>query len=103
MEAVFIRKANRHFRIPLDSILFLKAKGSYLNLTTSFGEFSLPQNLSQFERKALFPSLFRVHRSYLINLEKVESFDNAGVWINRTKIPISESRRREFLDRIHCI
>ncbi|MEQ8301795.1 MAG: LytTR family DNA-binding domain-containing protein [Cyclobacteriaceae bacterium] len=103
MDAVFAKRDNRHFRIPIDSILYLKAEGSYLNLVTVSGEFSLSQNLSQFLRKTPFQDLLRVHRSYLINIQKVESFDAEGVWINETKIPVSESRRQEFLDRIHCL
>ncbi|HRK55195.1 MAG TPA: LytTR family DNA-binding domain-containing protein [Cyclobacteriaceae bacterium] len=103
MEAVFARIDKRHLKIQLDSILYLEAAGSYLKLVTLKEEFSLSQNLSQFIRRNDIPVLIRIHRSYIINLNKVDSFDNESVYIRKNKIPISNSYREEFLSRVHCL
>lgn len=103
MEAVFARIDKRHLKIQLDSILYLEAAGSYLKLVTLKEEFSLSQNLSQFIRRNDIPVLVRIHRSYIINLNKVDSFDNESVYIRKNKIPISNSYREEFLSRVHCL
>ncbi|HNP06001.1 MAG TPA: LytTR family DNA-binding domain-containing protein [Cyclobacteriaceae bacterium] len=103
MEAVFARIDKRHLKIQLDNILYLEAAGSYLKLVTLKEEFSLSQNLSQFIRRNDIPVLVRIHRSYIINLNKVDSFDNESVYIRKNKIPISNSYREEFLSRVHCL
>jgi len=103
MEAVFARIDKKHFKIQLDNILYLEAAGSYLKLVTLKEEFSLSQNLSQFIRRNDIPVLIRIHRSYIINLNKVDSFDNECVYIRKNKIPISNSYREEFLSRVHCL
>ncbi|GAB1444795.1 hypothetical protein MASR2M41_04200 [Flammeovirgaceae bacterium] len=103
MEAVYIRIEKKHLKIPLDEILYLEAAGSYLKLITVKEEFSLSQNLSQFIRKNEIPILIRVHRSYIINLNKIDSFDKESVYIKKKKIPISGGYREEFLSRIHCL
>ncbi|MFZ1809359.1 MAG: LytTR family DNA-binding domain-containing protein [Cyclobacteriaceae bacterium] len=103
MEAVYIKIDNRHLKIPLDSILYLEAAGSYLKMITLKEEFSLSQNLSQFIRRNEIPVLIRIHRSYIINLNKIDSFDKESVYIRKNKIPISSSYREEFLSRIHCL
>lgn len=103
MEAVFIRMDKRHIKVPRANILYLEAAGSYLKLVTLKGEFSLSQNLSQFIRKNEISELIRTHRSYIINLNRVDSFDKESVYIRKNKIPISSSYREEFLSRIHCL
>ncbi|MBP9924525.1 MAG: LytTR family transcriptional regulator [Cyclobacteriaceae bacterium] len=103
MEAVYIRIDKKHIKVPLDNILYLEAAGSYLKLVTLKGEFSLSQNLSQFLRKNEIPVLIRTHRSYIINLNRVDSFDKESVYIRRNKIPISNNYREKFISRIHCL
>lgn len=100
---LFIRTNGKHKKINRDSIRFAQASGSYTILHTDDDQFTISQNLSQFILKSPMPDLIRVHRSYLINIAKVEGFDEAHVFIGKYRIPISESYRADFLNRIHCI
>jgi two-component system LytT family response regulator len=103
MDSVYVKLNERHLKVQLDEILFIEAAGSYLKLVTMKGEFSLPQNLSQFMRKNPIPNMLRIHRSYVVNLTCVESFDNQYVYVGLTRIPISNSHRGEFMTHIHCL
>lgn len=100
MEVIFIRIDKRHLKVPIDTILYLEAAGSYLRLITIKEKYSLSQNLSQFMRTHNIPDLVRVHRSYVVNLSKVDSFDNESVYIAKSRIPISNNHKEEFMTRI---
>ena len=50
---------------------------------------SLPENL-----------FVRIHRSYVVSIEKMDSIDKHFVMIEETEIPIGEHYRKEFFDRI---
>lgn len=102
-EVVFIRINRKHLKIAIDDILYLKAAGSYLRLITLKDKYSLSQNLSQFMRKNNMPAMIRVHRSYVVNISKVHSFDKKNAYIGKRKIPIGGNFKEKFMSQIHCL
>lgn len=100
---LFIKDNSRYVRVAVQDVLFLNAAGSYSHLVTSTGEFSLSQNLRQFKRKNHLPNLIRVHRSFLVNIHQIDSFDHAFVYLGTHKIPIGESYRQALMEEIRCI
>jgi DNA-binding LytR/AlgR family response regulator len=102
-QCLFIRTNGKHKKVVSDNILYIEASGSYIHIQTLSERFTLSQNLSQFQKKTPLADFVRVHRSYLINITKVEAFDEAHVFIGNQRIPISETYRADFLNRIHCI
>jgi two-component system, response regulator PdtaR len=101
--ALFVRKNDKHIKITVQDILYVCADGSYLTIVTSREQFSLSQNLSQFLRRNDIPSLVRVHRSYIVNVDTIDSFDHAHLYIGEHQIPISSSYRNKLMKSIHCI
>jgi len=99
----FIRKNDRYVKIKIEEIQFIEAAGSYLKLVTFQEEFSLSLNLSQFERRNTLPGLVRIHRSFIVNCECIDSFDSAFVYIHRYKVPIGAKFRERFLKAIRCV
>ena len=97
---LFLRKNDRHVKIKTGDIQFIEAAGSYLKVNTITEQFSLAQNLSQFERKNPIRALVRVHRSFMVNFDLVDSFDNGHVYIGEIQIPIGPSFRNNFLKSV---
>lgn len=102
-DGFFIREGGRHKKIRLEDLLFIEADGSYAKLVTSSGQHVITQNLSTFLRKASLPLLVRVHRSYIINMNQVDSFDESYVYIDKYPIPVSKTYRSEFLSTLNAL
>jgi len=102
-DGFFIREGGRHKKIKLTDLLFIEADGSYARLVTSNGQHTITQNLSAFLRKAQLPLLVRVHRSYIINVNHVDSFDESYIYIDKHPIPISKTYRNEFLSTLNAL
>ena len=100
---LFIRKNERHQRIKVKDIQYIHAAGSYLEIVTLHEKFSVSQNLSQFVRKNSIAALVRVHRSYIVNLACVDSFDNAYVYFGQLQIPIGSAYRVKFMESIRSL
>ncbi len=98
---LFVKSNGKHKKMSPDDILFVEAAGSYIHIQTSCDRFTLAQNLSKFLRKTPLDNLQRIHRSYLVNIDKVDSFEESCVYIADHKIPISETFKDEFFSRIH--
>ncbi len=108
LERIVVRDGTRVFIIPVTKLDYAEAQDDYVALATEGKKHLKQQTISSLEG-ALDPSRFlRIHRSYIVNLEKVTkvepySKDNHMVVLsNGTQLPVSRSgyaRLREFLDQ----
>jgi two-component system, LytTR family, response regulator LytT len=74
-----------------DLILYCQAEGVYTKVSTKDNEYTQRITLKEFHEK-LNPSTFqRLHKSYVVNMEKVSEYTKDNVIINNQKIPISRS------------
>ena len=97
----FVKKNNKHIRVNVNDIYWVKADGASVEITFATGSVITYANLSSFEKQIQHPNLVRVHRSYIVNLLKVQSFDDQFMYINfkeeEIKIPLSRTYRKDIL------
>jgi DNA-binding LytR/AlgR family response regulator len=98
---IFIRRNNRYHKLLVGDILFIRAHGSYLEIITRESKFSLALNLSQFIRKNPIHGLVRIHRSYIVNINALDSFDHEFAYVNQHQIPIGDAFREQFMDKLN--
>jgi DNA-binding LytR/AlgR family response regulator len=54
--------------------------------------------------KLLPPSKFmRIHRSYMVALNKIDSFEDGTVYVNQNAIPIGESQKSNLLKQLNLL
>lgn len=102
-QSLFIRENGKYKKLMTDEILFIEAAGSYVEIQTQTQRHTLTQNLSAFFRKTPLANIVRIHRSYAINITRVDSFDESSVYVGNHKLPLSDQHRHEFLSRVHCL
>ena len=102
----FIKDNDILVRVDIDDMLWVKADRSYFEIKTSRKVFKLVGNLNQFNKKFSHPMLMRVHRSYIVNVDKITGIRGnmllVGEGIN-AEIPTSESYREEVHRRLQML
>lgn len=93
---IYIQKRNRRERVLLQDILYLEAAGSstviYVeDVKKGIIKFIPSANLKNITKQIANPNFVRVHRSYLVNRNKVEAIDGRRLVINGNFVPFSES------------
>ena len=96
-DRVFIKENQRFKKIALDEIRYVEAVGSYSDIYLSDGKMTLSINLKNFEKRLSSKKFLRVHRSYLINSEKIDAFEGNTIYIDSKAIPLSPAHKEEFL------
>ena len=56
-----------------------------------------------FEKELPEGKFIRVHKSFIINLSRVEKFNNKFIEIGTTKIPLSRNKKEEIVKAIESI
>lgn len=93
---IFVRNGIRFDKIQYHDILYLEAQGAYTLVRTYKKDYTISRNLTQCCKELEYPFM-RVHRSYTINIENIDSFSEANVYYREKRIPVSEPYRKELL------
>ena len=86
----FIRQDGRNVRVDFKNILYIEARNNYTRLVMTEKSVMVLTILKQWE-KILPPELFcRIHRGYIVSIERIISFDNKFAYLPGINIPIGE-------------
>ncbi|MDA7502249.1 LytTR family transcriptional regulator DNA-binding domain-containing protein [Chitinophagales bacterium] len=102
-DRIFVRANGKMVKVFLSDILFIEAAGSYSKMVTDDREYVIAVNLQNLGGKIANDSLVRVHRSYIINIKRIDSMEENEVLIQTKTIPVSRSHRSEFLKKLTMI
>ncbi|MES2732262.1 MAG: LytTR family DNA-binding domain-containing protein [Bacteroidota bacterium] len=97
---IFMKVDNKMVKIVLDDILYIEALSDYIIVVTDKHKHIVYSTMKSIEEKLASESLLRVHRSYIINLKKVEAIEDNSVIIKGSYVPISKSYQEDFFRRI---
>jgi len=97
---ILIKEHKANTKLPYNNIVFIEAYGSYSNLYTEDRFYTISKTIKSIIHN--FPETFvRVHRSYAVNLDHVQSFSTEEVIMNNeTRIKISRTRKMALSEAI---
>ncbi len=88
-EHIFVKSHLQKRRIVLNNIKWIEALGDYMKLVTDETNVIILSTMKSLELQLPEDKFLRVHKSFIVNLEKVEKFNRKYVEIGGTRIPIS--------------
>lgn len=99
-DQIFIKSNNKYVRIKLNEILYVEAMRDFVVVFTDKAKLVTLMNLKEFT--AMLPDhlFLRIHRSYVIPVNRVESIEGNLVKIMNHEIPIGESYRNKVLHQL---
>jgi DNA-binding LytR/AlgR family response regulator len=102
-EFIFIRDSNVVRRLKLDSILYAEAMGDYVKLYTPERFYAIHATLKAVEER-LPPSRFlRVHRSYVVAVDKIDTLDGGALIIGGKPLPVADAFRTVLNKRMNIL
>lgn len=102
-DRIFIRHLGKMEKLLLDDILYIEADRNYSTIVTNESQFVLTNTLKVMEAKLPKGHLTRVHRSYIVNISKLEVVADHHLEINRKVIPLGKSYKNHLFSRIQTI
>ncbi|PSL43364.1 LytTR family two component transcriptional regulator [Chitinophaga niastensis] len=102
-EFVFIRDTGVLKRIRTEDILFLEAMGDYVKLNTPQKFHAIHTTLKALEEKLPAGRFMRVHRSYIVALDKIESIEDGTIIIQKNAIPVADAYRAALNNKLNLL
>lgn len=100
---LYIKTDAKIVKITLKELLYVEALADYVILHTGNARYIVHSTMKGIEKKLSDGSFVRIHRSYIINTDKIESIEDLSVVINKKYIPIGASYKDTFLKRLNIL
>lgn len=101
-DGIFIKHKSKFVKVMLDDLLFIEANDNYATLHTHNNQYVLKTTLKTLQES--LPGFFwRVHRSYVINLHHIKSFDAEEAVVGSKTLPVGKSYFPELLEKLKIL
>ena len=95
-EFFFVKDGSKTHRVMLDDIIMVEGMKDYVRIHTSSQKIMTLLSFKKLEQSLTYPRFVRIHKSYLVAMDKIGSIERNRVSINDMILPIGESYRRQF-------
>ncbi|HEY8397401.1 MAG TPA: LytTR family DNA-binding domain-containing protein [Flavihumibacter sp.] len=103
MSHVFIKSDGKLIRLNNDDILYIESMGDYVKFITHDKKIISHNTIKALTEK-INPDVFcKVHRSYIINMNKISDIRDNMLYIANAKIPVSKANRSTVMSRIKIV
>ncbi len=102
-ESIFVKADNKLNRINLFDIYFIEALSDYVIINTEKKRYIVHATMKSLEEKLPTRIFARVHRSFIVNLTKVETIEDLSVVMPQKTIPIGNSYKTSFLSKLNFL
>ncbi|RRD02661.1 LytR/AlgR family response regulator transcription factor [Prevotella sp. OH937_COT-195] len=96
----FVKSERRYYKVRYDDILFIEGLKDYVIIQTGDRRIITKMYLRTIHELLPRSVFFRINKSYVVNLDKIESFDSNDVFIGKHEIGIGNAYKEDFYKRL---
>lgn len=100
---MYIKQDGKLIRVPYKEVLYFENIGDYIKVYTENAVYVIYGALKSIDAKLNYPAFVKVHRSYIINLEKIKDIEDNTLVIGNKVIPISRAHRPILMKTINIL
>lgn len=96
LDFIFVKTEYKIIKLNLSSILYIEGLKDYVSIYTSEERILSLQTMKKMEELLPSSRFVRVHKSYIVSLDKINSIERQRISIGRSTIPIGDSYYKDF-------
>ncbi|MFI2741310.1 LytR/AlgR family response regulator transcription factor [Zhouia sp. PK063] len=100
---LYVNIDRRLVKINMQDVFLIEAKGDYINIKTTSKNYIVHSTLKKIEEKLPTDIFLKVHRSYIINIQKIIDIEDNSVLIAKDVVPVSRSNKPELIKRLNLL
>jgi len=97
---MYIRQGDSFVKIVWEDILYVESMQNYLKLYFEDKSFVIHQTMSSLEELLPKDAFFRIHKSYLVNISRIDLISGGRIFVKGKELPLSKHRRDELFDNV---
>lgn len=100
---LFVKTNGKLLRINFEDVLYIEALSTYVLLITDKQKHIVGGTLKNMEERLPFRHFVRVHRSYIVNLHRVEALEDNMLKLGQHEVPVSRAYQDELVQRLQAL
>jgi len=96
-ESIFINVDSTLMKIRLDSICFIKGYGDYMQFNLEDKKYMVHVTMKELEKVLPHTDFYRIHKSYLVRIDKIERIGTYDLSISGQTIPMSRRKKHDLI------
>ena len=100
---LFIKVDTKLVKLVNNDILFVESMGDYVKFVTAAKKYVTLNTLKNLEEKLNKSTFLKVHRSYIVNIAKIDDLQGNTIYIQGNEVPIGKGHREEVLKRLNIV
>ncbi|MFY0630676.1 MAG: response regulator transcription factor [Flavobacteriaceae bacterium] len=97
---IFVRSDRKMVKVRFDDILYVESLSDYVKIYSKEGPVVTRETISNVESKLPNRKFLRTHRSYIVSIQRISSYTNEYVELDKKAIPISRSYKENVLKKL---
>ncbi|KAA1247718.1 LytTR family DNA-binding domain-containing protein [Aquimarina sp. RZ0] len=102
-DTLFVKDRSQFISVKINKILWVEAMDNYTQIITRDKKVLVNMFLKEFYKKVPQDKFLRIHRSYLVALDKIDKIENRFVFIGDKNIPISKAYKSQLIERLDIL
>ena len=99
-EFIFVKSNLKRRKVYLKELHYVQALGDYVKLITDEDNLVVLSTMKSFEKTLPADQFLRIHKSYIINLTKVENYNSKIVELGKESLPLSRNRKTNLIEAL---
>lgn len=100
---IYIKSDGKLVRLNNEDILYIESMGDYVKFVLPERKYVTHNTIKNLEEKVNKQTFMKVHRSFIINITKVENIRENVLFINGQEIPVSKAHKADVIKRINIV
>jgi two-component system LytT family response regulator len=96
---MFVRSERKMVKVDFEDIFYVESLSDYVKIITTDKTISTRETITNLEEK-LNKNFIRIHRSFIVPINKINSYTNETIEINKKALPISRSYKESVLQKL---
>lgn len=100
---IFVKSDLKFVKINFDEIEFVEAMADYVVINLASNRHIIHSTMKAIEKKLSEKQFVRVHRSYIVNLKRINAVENSSIVMGEKRVPIGASYKNEFMNKLKIL
>jgi DNA-binding LytR/AlgR family response regulator len=100
---IYVKADSKLMKIDLEKILYIEALADYVFFHLAEERIIVHSTMKNLEARLTAYNFSRVHRSFIVNLDRIQQIEDLNIKINSRHIPIGASYKESFMKRLNML
>jgi DNA-binding LytR/AlgR family response regulator len=103
LKEIYVKSNSKFYKLSYQDIYFIEALADYVLVYTENTRYIVYSTMKAIEEKLKGSTFIRVHRSYIVNMRKIQFIEGNTLIINAKHIPISKTYQDSLFQRLNFL